>query len=303
MTPAPGLVVASFGRQLLVQASDGVRWLCHPRGKKTDAVVGDQVRWSRAGDGGVIEAIEPRRNLFFRQDEVRSKSFAANIDQVLIILAAHPWPNQQLLARALVATQAAGIPAHLALNKADLGPIFEQAWAELEPYRAMGTPCLRLSLHTPSPAQTQTLRQLFEAKRTLVIGASGVGKSTLVNLLVPDAQAATASVSEALGSGRHTTTRTTLHWLDATQNSALLDSPGFQTFGLAHLQALDLARCMPDLAAHLGQCRFANCSHTHEPGCAVMSALKMPLYAGGISAERYKIYSDLYAELNQNRRY
>lgn len=303
MNPSPGLVVASFGRQLLVQASDGQRWLCHPRGKKTDAVVGDQVRWSRAGDGGVIEAIDARRNLFFRQDEVRSKSFAANIDQIFILLAAYPGPNWQLLARALVAAQAAGIEARIGLNKADLGPAFERAWADLEPYRAMGTPCQRLSLTTPEATQLQALQAVLGERRTLVIGASGVGKSTLVNLLVPDAQAATASVSEALGSGRHTTTRTTLHWLDAAQRSALLDSPGFQTFGLAHVQVSELARWMPDLAAHLGQCRFANCSHTHEPGCAVMAALKMPLYAGGISVERYKIYSDLHAELSQQRAY
>ncbi|MDH4290917.1 MAG: GTPase RsgA, partial [Aquincola sp.] len=134
-----GRVVAAHGRHFLVESPEGERTICHPRGKKSDAVVGDLVRWQATGDEGVIEHIEARRNLLHRQDEWRSKSFAANLDQVLVLVAGEPPFSESQLARALVAADSAGIQAHVLLNKCDL-PQAAAARERLAPYRAMGVP-------------------------------------------------------------------------------------------------------------------------------------------------------------------
>lgn len=294
-----GLVVASFGRHCLVESGDGARRICHPRGKKSEVVVGDRVQWSSSGDGGAVESITERRNLFYRQDDLRTKSFAANLDQVLVLVAAEPVFSQALLARALIAAHAQGITPLIALNKQDLSEPFSRAWERLAPYRAMGYTVLPLALRS-SDAQASglaLLAQALDGHTTLVLGPSGAGKSTLINRLVPQAQAQTGEISQALNSGRHTTTRTTWYWLDEARRGALIDSPGFQAFGLQHIAATDLARWMPDLAEHAGECRFANCTHRHEPGCGVLQALQ----GGAIDASRHDIYSQLFDELTTSR--
>ncbi|MEN9779843.1 MAG: putative ribosome biosis GTPase RsgA [Pseudomonadota bacterium] len=294
-----GLVVASFGRHCLVESGDGARRICHPRGKKSEVVVGDRVQWSSSGDEGAVESITERRNLFYRQDDLRTKSFAANLDQVLVLVAAEPVFSQALLARALIAAHAQGITPLIALNKQDLSEPFARAWERLAPYRAMGYTVLPLALRN-SDAQASglaLLAQALDGHTTLVLGPSGAGKSTLINRLVPQAQAQTGEISQALNSGRHTTTRTTWYWLDEARRGALIDSPGFQAFGLQHIAATDLARWMPDLAEHAGECRFANCTHRHEPGCGVLQALQ----GGAIDASRHDIYSQLFDELTTSR--
>ncbi len=302
--PYPGRVVASHGRHVEVETDEGRRLLCHPRGKKNQAVVGDRVWWQPSGDEGSIEQIQPRRNLFYRQDDTRTKSFAANVDQVLVLLAAEPEFSEQQLARALIAAEAQDIRALIGLNKSDLAAAHARAWERLQPYRRMGYTVLPLCLHDPAcePALA-ALRGELAGRVTLVLGPSGVGKSTLINRLAPGAQAATGEISRALHSGRHTTTSTRWYWLDATRHSALIDSPGFQEFGLRHIEASALAALMPDLRAHLGQCRFYNCTHLHEPGCAVIAAVGQPPDHQGIDPGRYRIYSELYQELAQPPRY
>jgi ribosome biogenesis GTPase len=141
-----GLVVGSHGRHCVVETPDGQRVICHPRGKKSQSVVGDRVRWLAATDEGTIEQVEPRRNLFYRQDEIRTKSFAANLDQVLILIAAEPEFSETQLTRALIAAAAEQIRPIIALNKCDLGALFESAWQRLAPYRAMGYSVVPLSL-------------------------------------------------------------------------------------------------------------------------------------------------------------
>lgn len=292
-----GLVVSSHGRHCVVETPDGQRVICHPRGKKSEVVVGDRVQWQASRDEGTIESVHGRHNLLYRQDEVRSKLFAANLDQVLVLLAADPEFSEHQLARALIAAEASGISALIGLNKSDLVEPFERAWARLAPYRRMGYGVLPLSLrHSRKPDEAE-LRKLLTGRTTLVLGPSGAGKSTLVNLLVPSAGAQTGEVSQALRSGRHTTTSTHWYWLDEARTSALIDSPGFQEFGLQHVPAARLAECMPDLRANLGGCRFYNCTHLHEPGCSVVSAIEPAATAHPISVSRYKIYSDLFAEL------
>lgn len=296
-----GLVVAAHGRHCLVESPDGRRRICHPRGKKSLAVVGDQVRWMPTGDEGSIERVEPRRNLFHRQDELRTKSFAANLDQVLVLLAAEPEFSESQLARALVAAEAEGIAPLIVLNKADLGPLFERAWERLAPYRAMGATVMPLRLKgdgSENPELDDVVQRL-SGRTTLVLGPSGVGKSTLVNRLVPKAQAQTGEISRALNSGKHTTTSTTWYWVDEGRTTALIDSPGFQEFGLHHIDASRLAALMPDLRAALGDCRFYNCTHLHEPGCGVRARVER----GDISPSRYRLYEALFAELSDKRSY
>ena len=302
----PGLVTASFGRHVLIETPEAERFLCHPRGKKNQAVVGDRVRWLPSQDEGTIEAVEPRRNLMYRRDELRTKSLAANLDQVLILLAAEPEFSESQLARALIAARAEGIGVVIGLNKKDLASAFERAWARLAPYRAMHHVVLPLAVkpgHTAEAHELADLPARLQGKTTLVLGPSGVGKSSLVNRLLPGAGVLTAEISQALGSGRHTTTSTTLYWLDDARRSALIDSPGFQEFGLQHIEPMALASLMPDLQAHAQDCRFHNCTHRHEPGCGVIAEVGVQGRASTISAQRYRIYMELFEELSRPPRY
>ncbi len=296
-----GLIVANHGRHFLVESTSGQRVICHSRGKKSQGVVGDKVWWLASRDEGTIEKIEPRRNLFHRQDEVRTKSFAANLDQVLILIAAEPVFSAHQLSRALIAAEAEGISPLIALNKEDMAEPFARAWQRLAPYRSMGYRVVRATLKRGAGEEPVELTAEMQGKTTLVLGPSGAGKSTLINRLVPDAAVVTGEVSQSLRAGKHTTTSTTWYWTDAAKSTALIDSPGFQEFGLRHIDPMRLARYMPDLSKHADHCRFYNCTHLHEPGCAVIAATKDPGVERPISADRYRIYSELFAELSQPR--
>ena len=287
-----GLVVAAFGRHSLVETEDGRRLICHPRGKKNQAVVGDRVLWQATGDEGSIERLQERRNLFYRQDEIRTKSFAANLDQVLILLAAEPEFSEMQLTRALIAAEAQHIEPLIALNKQDLTEPFARALQRLAPYTAMGYQVLPMAIRQGLLAD---LPQRLNGRTTLVLGPSGTGKSTLINHLIPEARVATGEISQALNSGRHTTTSTTWYWMDETRTSGLIDSPGFQEFGLRHIDPAQLAAYMPDFKPHVAHCKFYNCTHLHEPHCGVRAAVE----AGQISASRYKLYGLLHDELTQ----
>jgi len=290
--PSEGRVVSGHGRRLLVESDEGTRILCHTRGKKSDAVVGDRVRWQISGDEGVIDAILPRVNLLYRQDEWKTKAFAANIDQLLVVVAAEPVFSESQLSRALIAAADAQIATRIVLNKRDL-PAFAAARERLQPYVAMGVDVLELALKRDGAEAQARLAPLLAGRATLVLGPSGAGKSTLVNLMVVDAKAQIGEISQALNTGRHTTTATQWYWLDAARTSALIDSPGFQEFGLRHIAADRLAALMPDVGRHASECRFYNCTHRHEPGCGVLAALER----GEIAESRYRIYREIFEEL------
>lgn len=291
-----GLVVAGHGRHYVVETPEGRRLTCHPRGKKSDCVVGDRVRWQPAGDEGVIEHVEPRRNLLFRQDEWRTKAFAANLDQILVMVASEPVFSESQLARALIAAESAGIPARVLLNKADL-PQIEAARERLRPYVAMGYAVVELALKARAADAQATLAPLLSGQASLVLGPSGAGKSTLINLLAPDAKAQVGEISQALNSGRHTTTSTQWYWLDAERTTGLIDSPGFQEFGLRQIEAAQLAGLMPDLREPATSCRFYNCTHRQEPGCGVIAAVER----GEVSESRWRIYQEIHEELSRTR--
>jgi ribosome biogenesis GTPase len=300
----PGLVVAGHGRHVLVETPDGRRLICHPRGKKSQTVVGDRVLWQATEDEGTIEKVLPRSNLFYRQDEIRTKSFAANLDQVLVLIAAEPEFSESQLSRALIAAEAEKIKPIIALNKSDLTEPFGRAWERMGVYRDMGYSVVPLALKPKlegiAATELAALMPLLAGKTTLVLGPSGSGKSTFINRLLPGAQVLTQEISTALNSGKHTTTSTSLYWVDAAKTTAVIDSPGFQEFGLNHIEPMHLASLMPDIKAQAGDCKFYNCTHLHEPGCGVLRATQ----AEGvrtISANRFKIYGDLFAELSQKR--
>ena len=287
-----GLVVASHGRHCVVETPDGERRICHPRGKKSQVVVGDRVQWLASTDEGTIEKVEPRHNLFYRQDEIRTKSFAANLDQVLILLAAEPEFSEMQLTRALIAAEAEHITPIIVLNKRDLTDLHARAFARLAPYVAMGYTVLQGAFKS---GDLGDLSERLKHKTTLVLGPSGTGKSTLINALVPNANVATAEISQALNSGKHTTTSTTWHWVDTDRKTGLIDSPGFQEFGVHHIDPMQLAAYMPDFKPHVANCKFYNCTHLHEPSCGVQDAVE----TGAISPSRYKLYGMLFSELTQ----
>lgn len=291
-----GLVIAAHGRHYLVapEHDPHARLQCFPRGKKSEVAVGDRVIYERtSSDQGVIVEIGERRNLLYRSDQYKSKLFAANLDQLLIVLATEPYFSEDLLGRALVAAEANGLKPLIVLNKTDVTAALPAARDRLAPYGALGYELLELSIKTRPDEARAILLERLQGHATLLLGQSGMGKSTLVNLVVPDADAATREISTALNSGRHTTTFTRLYPLAG--GGALIDSPGFQEFGLYHLTEGVLERAFPEFRPLLAHCRFYNCHHLHEPGCAILAALA----DGRVARERHALYAQLVHEASQ----
>lgn len=301
----PGLVVAGHGRHVWVETPDGRRLICHPRGKRSQTVVGDRVLWQASSDAGTIEQVLPRKNLFYRRDEIRTKSFASNLDQVLVLIAAEPEFSESQLCRALIAAEAANIRPIIGVNKCDLATPYARTWERMKVYRDMGYAVVSMALkpegNSTPPTATYQLLPYLQGKHTLVLGPSGVGKSTLVNRLVPGANVGTSEISVALSAGKHTTTSTSLYWMDVEKTTALIDSPGFQEFGLQHIDPMHLARLMPDIGANAQACKFYNCSHRHEPGCSVLGAMASEGASPPVRSSRYKIYCELFTELTHSR--
>jgi ribosome biogenesis GTPase len=267
-----GRVIAAHGRHYSVEIEGGALIKCFPRGKKNDAAVGDYVIVSRQGqDEGALETILERKNLLFRSDESKSKQFAANVDQLLIVIAVEPAFSDDLLGRSLAGAWSANITPTILLNKVDLTEGMPAAQTRLAPFRSLGVPIIEICARDPVNVRDKVL-PLLKGKTSLLLGQSAMGKSTLLNTLVPLAQAATREHSVALGAGRHTTTSTRLYHLPEGAGD-LIDSPGFQGFGLLHLSREDIERGFPEFSTYREQCRFYNCTHQHEPGCGVLAAL------------------------------
>jgi ribosome biogenesis GTPase len=291
------VVIAAHGRHYLVAPEDGSPMLqCFPRGKRSEVAVGDRVIYEpTSADQGVIVEIGERRNLLYRSDQYKSKLFAANLDQLLIVLATEPHFSEDLLGRALVAAEANELKPLIVLNKIDVAGELAGARARLERYTALGYTVVEVSIKTQPDAARPALLEHLQGHSTLLLGQSGMGKSTLVNLLIPDAEVATREISTALNSGRHTTTFTRLYPLPGGDGGALIDSPGFQEFGLHHLTEGRLERAFPEFRPLLPNCRFYNCHHLQEPGCAILEAVA----DGRIRRERHALYAQLVHEASQ----
>ncbi len=282
-----GQVVAAFSRRFIVATAAG-ELPCQVRGRHLRAVCGDQVEVRRDGDAGVIEAVLPRASLLYRSDAFKSKAIAANVTQLAVVVAARPSFSMELVQRCVLAAEDQGIASLLVLNKADL-PETPAARARLDLLTRIGYPLVTLS----ALSDVTPLQSALRGHATLLIGQSGMGKSTLINALFPGTDAVTAEYSEALDSGRHTTTHTRLHRLDAV--STVIDSPGLQEFALQHLDAGALAHGFVEFRPFLGQCRFRDCKHETEPGCRLQEAAA----AGEIDPARLRLFQTL-RRLQQN---
>lgn len=285
-----GYVIAAHGRSFLIgigREGDGDTLVAVTRGRRGDCVVGDTVRWMRvAVDQAVIEQVEPRRNLVRRADRFKTKSIAANLDQALAVVSGEPLFDEALLLRVAIAMAAEGIPLGIVATKMDLTAAVPALTPRLDVLRRLGYPVHELALKN-APRGLDALRTVLEGRRTLLLGQSGMGKSTLVNALVPDADQQTAAISSALNSGRHTTTFTRAFPLPG--SGLIIDSPGFQTFEISHLSSWEKAHAMPEFVPLLGRCRFNDCGHRDEPGCAIRGALA----EGRIDPLRYRLFCEL----------
>ncbi len=290
-SPLPaGRVVAAHGRRFLIDTGEGIIE-CVTRGRKSDIVCGDQVSFNITdADHGVIEHVEARKNLLYRSDEFRSKLIAANLDQAVVVVAAVPYFREELLIRCLVACESSNIPVLIALNKSDL-PETAALARHLETYAQLGYPQITVSARGEKD-QLAELQAHLNGKTSVLVGASGVGKSTLLNKLAPEAKAATGEISYALDAGKHTTTNARLFHLP--DGGDLIDSPGMQEFGLQHLSQAALMDAFPEIRARAGQCRFYNCRHLKEPGCAVLAAVQ----AGDMLQNRMRVYQSLIGQLS-----
>lgn len=265
-----GRIVATHGRHYLVELSGGSFLQCLPRGKKSALACGDRVAIAMTGaDQGVIEGVDPRSTLFYRSAAHRAKLLAANATQVAVVVASEPSFSDELIARVLAAAAHEGMRGFLVLNKIDLEAPAAAARVRLEPFRAAGYAVIETAAALGARAGLDALRAALQGESTVLIGQSGMGKSTLVNALVPGADAATREISRFLDSGRHTTTSSRLYAVD---RGTLIDCPGMQEFGLAHLSATEVQRAFVEVRPHLGHCRFRDCAHRSEPACAVREA-------------------------------
>lgn len=293
MTQIDGTIIAAHGRHYLAEAGQS-KLQCVTRGKKSDVAVGDVVKLQLTSPNqAVIESITERKTLLYRSDQYKSKLLSANVSQLFVVVATEPGFADDLISRALVAAQAAGVSAHIVLNKIDVVESLAKTRQRLTFYASLGYPVHEVSAKGEPLATCATLMPLLTGQSTILIGQSGMGKSSLINLLVPDADIATREISAALDTGKHTTTFTRLYRIDT--QTTIIDSPGFQEFGLHHLSEGMLERAFPEFSPHLGKCKFYNCHHINEPQCAVLTAIT----AGQIAPIRHALYAQLRHESMQ----
>ena len=293
MSALTGTIIAAHGRHYLADI-DGRKLQCVTRGKKTNLAVGDVVNLNMTSENqAVIESTVERKTLLYRSDQYKSKLLAANLTRLFIVVATEPGFADDLISRSLVAAEAAGIEAHLILNKTDVAALLPKARERLLTYTSLGYPLHEVSARADPEHAVATLLPLLAGQSSIFIGQSGMGKSSLINLLVPDADIAVREISAALDTGKHTTTFTRLY--DVAGGGSIIDSPGFQEFGLYHLSEGMLERAFVEFKPYLGGCKFYNCRHLIEPQCAVLTAVA----EAKIARFRHTLYGQLLHESAQ----
>ena len=296
-------IIANYGHQFL-GLLEGARtddaqpqWIqLVARGKRQGYAVGDWVKASLSTDNtqGAIEGIHLRDNLFYRSEFNKHKNLASNIDQVAIICATEPGFSDELLGRALICAHVADIEVLIVLNKADVRELLPLARERLSLYAKLGYRVIEVSANQPDGLNSELIPAL-KGKTTLLMGQSGMGKSSLINALIPDANLRTREISSVLNSGKHTTTFSRLFDCDLDgQASQIIDSPGFEQFGMAQFSVSQIQHAMPEFVPYLGTCKFHNCTHVHEPACAILDAVAR----GEIAEFRHEFYLRLLQQLD-----
>jgi ribosome biogenesis GTPase len=286
-TEFPARVVESYGRHVVVETSDGQRAHAELFGKRLSVVCGDEVivRPSPAGDAPRVVSVQPRRTLFARTDSRgRSEPLAANLTLLCAVIAPLPEPDPYVIDRYLAGAAYAGIRAAVVVNKCDLAQT-QDFVTVIDEYRAAGHAVVLLSARDPSTVAP--LAELLKSETTMLVGQSGVGKSTLTNALVPTSARPTRELSDSTGEGRHTTTSTALFRIPT--GGELIDSPGVRDYAPALVDDATVQHGWPEIVSRAPECRFNNCLHLREPGCAVRLAVEN----GTLSARRYESYKRL----------
>ena len=294
-----GLVTTHYGQQVIVSNQQGESFRCHFRATLEQLVVGDRVLFQPplTEGTGVVTAIVPRQTVLRRPDQYGNlKPVAANVDLMLVVFAPQPTPSSVLLDRYLVAAELSDIQPLLVLNKADLinDSNREQIAALCALCRRIGYAVLEVSATAGNGLQP--LFQALAGHTSVFVGQSGVGKSSLVNALLPAAALEVSELSTRSGLGQHTTV--TARLFDLPGGGRLIDSPGVREFGLWHISEAELLSGYCDLAPLAGHCKFRNCSHRHEPGCALRQAAEQ----GDISAERLENFYRIADTLDEEGR-
>jgi ribosome biogenesis GTPase len=281
-----GLVVATHRRHYAVDLDGGGTIECVLKGRTTTLACGDRVEVVREASGGVIVAVAPRRSLLYRSDAFNEKLIAANVSQVLGVVAPDVPVDEHLLNRWIVAAEAERCRFVLVVNKSDL-PGAERFAERFAPYAALG---YRI-VHVSAKNDVLPLASSLRGEHSVIVGQSGMGKSTLINALLPGTKARTGELSDALRSGRHTTTSATLYRLPG-DDGWIVDSPGMKVFGLAHCTQEAITGAFVDLRELVSHCRFRDCRHDREPDCAVRAAVA----EGRVTPQRVALLQTLLRE-------
>ena len=294
-----GLVIAHFGVQVEIEADNGERQRCHLRANLESLVTGDEVVWRRGEPTGVVVARMERNSALKRPDNHGEiKPVAANIGRIIIVIAPEPKPHANLIDRYLVASHAVDIQPIILLNKHDLvsDDNRENIDQLLSMYSELGYRVIRASTRDQVQDHDGMKELLDELSQhtSVFVGQSGVGKSSLVNVLLPEENIRTGALSEATGKGTHTTTTARLFHLPC--GGRLIDSPGIREFGLWHMDRNQIEAGFAEFHPHLGHCKFRDCEHRQEPGCALLAALE----AGEISEKRMASYRHMITSIEDN---
>ncbi|NQD38949.1 small ribosomal subunit biogenesis GTPase RsgA [Permianibacter sp. IMCC34836] len=288
----PGLIISRFGQQADVIADDGRHFRCHLRQHLKTAAVGDRVEWYEDSESSaVVVNVLPRHSQLERPNPYEGiKVIAANVDHLIVVVAPAPIMSEVLLDRYLVAGETTGIPVTIVLNKIDLLDAAARANLEqrLQLYRALGYPVFPISTHAGTGIAA--LREHMKDGCSVIVGQSGVGKSSLINALLPQAKQDVGAISDGSELGQHTTSASRMHFLP--EGGQLIDSPGTREFGLWHLDREQINRGFRDVHAIAARCKFRNCAHEKEPGCAVRLAVE----SGELAATRWQSYQSILAD-------